>query len=194
MRKRAIFAAMAVVGLAGCTSPDGPTRVTRFHLGAPIDRGSVLVEPLGGPASLEAGAYVAAVQGELVRIGYQPANDVAGAQFLASVSFSRDVRPMPPGRPPISIGIGGGSFGGGFGGGGSIGFGVGKRPSRDQLVAQLSVQIKHRTDGSVVWEGRAQTAGNANSAAAQPGAAAIKLARALFQGFPGESGRTITVR
>ena len=49
------------------------------------------------------------------------------------------------------------------------------------------------SDGAVVWEGRAQTEAPGNAPSAQPGLAADKLARALFQDFPGESGRTITV-
>jgi hypothetical protein len=47
--------------------------------------------------------------------------------------------------------------------------------------------------GNTVWDGRAQTTARANSPATQPGLIAQKLADALFAGFPGESGRTVTI-
>jgi hypothetical protein len=53
--------------------------------------------------------------------------------------------------------------------------------------------MKRASDDLVVWEGRAQTEAPNTAPAAQPGLAADKLARALFQDFPGESGRTITI-
>jgi hypothetical protein len=46
---------------------------------------------------------------------------------------------------------------------------------------------------NTVWDGRAQTTARTNSPAIQPGLAAQKLADALFSGFPGDSGKTITV-
>jgi hypothetical protein len=55
------------------------------------------------------------------------------------------------------------------------------------------VRIKRKADGVIVWEGRAQTEAPSNAPAAQPGLAADKLSRALFSGFPGESGKTIRV-
>ena len=61
----------------------------------------------------------------------------------------------------------------------------------DTTISELSVQLKRRTDGSLVWEGRAQTAGNV--APGEGAALAPRLAKALFRGFPGPSGRTISV-
>jgi hypothetical protein len=44
-----------------------------------------------------------------------------------------------------------------------------------------------------VWEGRSETAVRSRAPAGQPGIAAARLARALFEGFPGQSGQTITI-
>jgi hypothetical protein len=54
---------------------------------------------------------------------------------------------------------------------------------------RLIVRIERRSDGTVIWEGRAET-----GAAADPAASVQRLAAALFRDFPGASGRTITVR
>ena len=51
--------------------------------------------------------------------------------------------------------------------------------------------IKRRVDQSPVWEGHARSVVGGPTPDA---AIADRLAAALFTGFPGESGRTITVR
>jgi hypothetical protein len=45
-----------------------------------------------------------------------------------------------------------------------------------------------------VWEGRAVTETAGIGPSTQPAATADRLAKALFKGFPGESGITITVK
>ena len=55
----------------------------------------------------------------------------------------------------------------------------------------IEVRIKRRSDGTIFWEGRASTEARPGAPEAQPVAAVEKLAAALFQDFPGESGRTI---
>ena len=55
-------------------------------------------------------------------------------------------------------------------------------------------QLRRRSDDSVVWEGRAQTESVGQAPETQPGYTARRLASALFRGFPGESGITITVK
>ena len=189
---------IGAAALAGCatTAPLPPTEVIRYHLGQPIARGTIAVEPLSGgaPASLEFKTYVAAVQGELLKVGYTvPAQGVM-PDYVASVGFTRTSQEGPPRRSPISIGIGGGGFSGGRGGGvglgGGVGFPIGGGRGSQVLVAELSVTIKRRADLSPVWEGRAQGISDIKGADEQAG----KLARALFTGFPGESGRTITVK
>lgn len=206
MKKSAfgLIVAVAVSGtaLSGCTTTtaNGPVDVTRFHLGAPLERGSVSVEPLpgGAPASLEFQTYADAVRGQLLSNGFTaPAG--APAQYLAVVSFARTTQEIEPRRSPVSIGVGGGGFsggrrGGGVGLGGGVSFPIGKAKARAVIASELGVQIRRRSDGTVIWEGRAQTSAGERAPEAQANAAAGKLSRALFQGFPGESGRTITVK
>src|SRR3546814_2246332 len=76
MRKSGTILAIALAGiLSACASGPAPVDVTRFHLGradAPLERGTIVVEPFApaGPASLEYKTYAAAVQTELMRNGY----------------------------------------------------------------------------------------------------------------------------
>jgi hypothetical protein len=58
----------------------------------------------------------------------------------------------------------------------------------------LEVGIRRRSDATMFWEGRAVAEARTGSAEAASGAAADRLAVALFRDFPGESGRTIRVR
>ena len=193
---------VAAAALAGCatTSPLPPTEVIRYHLGQPIARGTIAVEPMSGgaPASLEFKTYAAAVEAELLKVGYTLPAQGATPDYVATVAFTRTSREGPPRQSPVSIGIGGGGFsggggrrgGGGVGLGGGIGFPIGRSRPTELLVAELAVTIKRRADQSPVWEGKAQGISDIKGADQQAG----KLARALFTGFPGESGRTISVR
>lgn len=197
-----VLLALAGAGLAGCTTVAlPPTEVLRYHLGEPLDRGTIEVQPLTGgtPASLEFKSYAAAVQGELIKQGYNPPAPGAKPQLVAIVSFTRTTQVGPEKPSPVSIGLGGGGFSGGRGGGGvglggSIGFPIGSGGRDAVLVSELAVTIKRSVDQSPVWEGRAHGFADARSDAATTGAQAEKLAHALFAGFPGESGRTIQVK
>ena len=197
--------AAAGLGLAGCATTAGtpPAEAIRYHLGQPIARGTVAVQPLqttaGVPPSLEYRAYAAAVEAELLRNGYTRAAPGATPEYVATVAFRRGVEQGPPRRSPVSIGIGGGGFsggrrGGGVGLGGGVDFPIGGGRSRDLVVSELAVTIKRRADQSPIWEGNARAGADVRSSDAQTDALAARLARALFTGFPGESGRTIEVR
>ncbi|MFS0738075.1 DUF4136 domain-containing protein [Sphingomonas sp. 1P06PA] len=197
--KRVIMRAGALgvaIALAGCAAQTPETRVTRFHLGQPIAPGQVAVEPrdpsLAG--DLEFRAYGDAVGRELARLGYTVAPGVARSELVAVVDVARGTRETLAQRSPVSIGLGGGTFGGGVGLGGGVSFPIGKSRSRDVTVTELSVQLKRRSEGTVVWEGRAETAARSDTPYASPAAAVDKLAQDLFRDFPGESGRTITVK
>ena len=193
-----ILLAGAAISLGACatTPTQTPVEVSRFHLGSPLETGTISAEPMtaGWATSLESQTYTAAVAQELSRYGY--AAPVAGttSQYLAVVGVTRSTRQGPPRRPPITIGIGGGGYTGGVGLGGGISFPIGKTRYREIVSIDLSVQIRRRSDGTVIWEGHAQTADDAVSPGAQASAEATKLANAIFRDFPGESGRTITVK
>lgn len=203
MKSAALGVILGAVALAGCTTTTAsrPVDVTRFHLGAPLERGTVKVEaaPGGEGDSLEFQAYADAVRSQLLASGYTAPDGTTPAQYLAVVTFRRASQAIEPARSPVSVGLGGGGFSGGRGGGGlglggGISFPIGKARARSVVASELAVQLRRRADGTVIWEGRAQTAADERAADAQIDAAAAKMARALFLGFPGESGRSISVK
>lgn len=201
MSKRAATIALATLALAlgGCAVSAverGGTDVTRYHLGEPIAAGSVVVEPLAAPGatvSPEYRTYADAVAAELASIGFAPVAAGGSSQYVAAVSFLRASRGVVRTPPKFSIGLGGGGYsGGGVGLGGGVSTGIGGG-LRDVIVSELAVQLRRRSDGTIVWEGRAQRQGLAGRTDDQPGLTAARLAKALFRGFPGESGITISV-
>lgn len=206
MQLRAVTGLMGMTLLAACatTSRTAPVEVSRFTIATPdqpLGRGTIRVEPApgGGPPSLEFKTYAAAVETEALRNGYTAAVPGTREQYLAVVSFNRGVLEGPP-RPPafsLGLGLGGGSFGrrSGVGVGGGVGVPIGReRRGRQIVTSELAVQIRRQSDGTAVWEGRAQTSADINAPQAQANALAGRLAHALFTGFPGESGRTIEVK
>jgi hypothetical protein len=175
-----------------------PVEVTRFHVGDPARSGTVAVEEMPGnpDVSLEYRTYSNAVQQELQKVGFTPAAEGAKSDYVALVAFRRGFRPTGYDRSgkPVSVGVGGGVGSGGYSGlGVGIGINLSGKP-KDIVSTELQVQIRRRSDSTTVWEGRAVTEAREGSPAAQPGLAAGKLATALIQGYPGESGRTITVK
>ncbi len=194
---RVLLAAAAMsLGACATTPTRSPVDVSRFHLGSPLETGTVSAEAMtaGWATSLESQVYTAAVAQELGRYGYAAPAAGTTSQYLAVVGVTRSTRQGPPRRPPITIGIGGGGYSDGVGLGGGISFPIGKTRYREIVLTDLSVQIRRRSDGTVIWEGHAQTADDAASPDAQASAEATKLANAIFRDFPGESGRTITVK
>lgn len=193
---------LAAAALGGCeTTAVRPVEVTRFHLDAPLERGTLSVEPVpGGDAtSLEFHSYADAVEREALRSGFTPATPGTPSQYFAVVGFTRATHEGPPRASGLSIGLGGGGYSGGYRGGGvglggGVSFPIGKRRTRTLVATDLQVQIRRRIDGTVIWEGHAMNEADGATPDGQPGTAAAKLADALFRGFPGESGRTITVR
>ena len=190
------FAGSLALLLGACTATMGhaPIDVTRYHLGSAIPPGSVSVEPIpSGPhAGPEFDTYSGPVGAELARLGFaaMPGPD---STYVAAVSLTRTFRGTVRERPPVTIGLGGSSYGSGVGVGGGLSFGIGGK-RRNVIVSDLGLQLKRRSDGGVVWEGHAVTEALQGTEANQPAAVATRLAHALFQGFPGESGVTITVK
>ncbi len=189
--RTAAIAGLALV--AACTTPSQRgTEVTRFHLGQVIPAQAVNLEPADSERepSLEYQQYAAIVAQQLAGIGFTETS-LEEAEMVAVVDVQRGTREEVARRSPFSIGIGGGSFGRRTGVGIGTSFGIGGSRGGEVNVTELSVALKRRSEGTVVWEGTATrvTAPGAES----PAAIVSTLAAALFQGFPGESGRTITV-
>lgn len=195
--KRLLVLIPALAGLlAGCATSDASlgirpdAEVTRFHLGDPA-RGRIAVElPDGQAGGIEFRMYAAAVERELSAAGWTVVT--GGAEQLASIRVERTAR-IAPRRSGFSIGVGGGSYGRNVGLGGGLQIPIGGGGTNEIVTTELSVRLKRRSDGGAIWEGRARAEARGGSSAASPNATADRLARALFQGFPGESGRTIRV-
>ena len=215
----AALLAAAALALGGCATAVPPVEVTRFHTNAapswaPGTRYAIATAPLDAPGtfdvpgtfdapgtrppgaampSLEWNSYRAAVDQQLQRQGLVPAGSGERAPLLVRISFDR-AEQLPEGRrSPVSVGVGGstGSYGSGVGLG--IGINLGGGPKR-MADLQLFVRIDDAATGQALWEGRALTAVPVKAPANQPSLAAAKLAEALFKDFPGESGRTISVK
>ena len=195
----AILLAASAAALAGCATTGGvgaPAEVVRYHLDQPLERGTVVVQPAEGGDGLSGQPYAAAVSRALGEVGYAPAAPGGEVDFIALVEVRHRDAPGRSRGSGVSIGIGLGGFsggrrGGGVGYGGGVGFPVGSGRSAGAAGTELSVTIKRRVDQSPVWEGHARTVAGRR---VPDDAVAQKLARALFTGFPGESGRSIEVR
>lgn len=182
---------LPLLALGACMTPSAPVEVTRFHLGQVNERGTVAVEPGPGVSTgMEFGIYADAVSQELQRLGFAPVSGVGQSLYVAVVDVRSGTRERARGGSPVSIGVGGGTGGWGGGVGGGISFGLGGNRGGAVIGTQLSVQLKRRSDQTIVWEGRAR--GEASER--DSGALAQQLASGLFRDFPGESGRTITVK
>ncbi len=196
------FAAIAAVATSGCATTGSavrPVDVTRFHLNEPVARGSFSLEPLSTNVvvSPEFQTYAGAVGREMEKLGFARAG-VAPSDLIVAVAFTRSSRGFVEKRPPVSIGLGAGGGGGGWRGGGlglggGVGFGVGGG-QREVVGSELAVQIRRRSDGTTIWEGRAVTDSLERTPGAQPVFQADRLANAMFRNFPGESGITTTVK
>jgi len=192
----------AALALASCASQLPEARVTRFHLGQPIAPGQVLVEPRDPNLAkdLEFQSYARIVRAELDRLGFGLAPDLAKSEIVAVTEVTRQWRPAGPAQgSSLSIGLGGGSGGGWHGGtsvglGGAISFPIGKGRQPMDVLTTLSVQLKRRSEGTVIWEGRSDMVARDGTPAAQPEAAVQRLASAMFGDFPGRSGETIRVK
>lgn len=204
MKKALGFGLAATVALlaSGCTtggSRISPVEVTRFHLNQPIAKGSFSVEPVqtNMSATPEFQTYGNAVAREMEKLGFARAGTTP-SDLIVGVAFTRGTKGFVEKRSPVSIGIGAGGGGGGWRGGGvglggGVGFGLGGG-QREVIGTELAVQIRRRSDGTTIWEGRAVTDSLESTPGAQPVFQADRLANALFRNFPGESGITTTVK
>ena len=168
--------------LAGCASmggganAQGGLEVTRVHLGQPVARGSIAVEAVDAADANrpEFGSYAAAVRTQLSRLGWTVVGTAGQGEQVALVDVEQGSRGALQSRGMRTVGATPAPSGG----------------AADAQATMLEVSIKRRSDGSVIWEGRALSeAGSASTTATVQ-----RLSEALFRDFPGESGRTIRTR
>jgi hypothetical protein len=190
--------AAAAMALTACaTTPyTGPAEVTRFVAAdrSGLGQGPIIVYFPDEVSNTAARAAVsAAVESELRNLGYQIVPQEGAGIQVATVRTSRTpIAAADNPRGPVSVGVGGsaGNFGTGLGMGVGINLGGGREGPA--VNTELSVRIA-RADGTTLWEGRSQIATGIKSPYSQVDASARALAGALFRGFPGGNGETVTV-
>lgn len=195
-RFAAPFALAALIATPLAAKP-APIDVTRFHTEQTLPRlkgAAVIIEfqPGSDPASLEDGIWREAVMRELAAAGFGTATPGA-ADGIVQVMVERETMQRANRRSPVNVGVGGQTGGWGSGVGVGLGFNLGGG-AKDVVQMRLSVRIRDRVTGDALWEGRAETRERAKAKEAAPAIAAPRLAHALFTGFPGTSGETITVK
>jgi hypothetical protein len=171
----ALIAALALAGCATSRGGGGGTQaagidVTRTHLGQPIARAQIAVEPVNAADrnNPDFQPYADAIEQQLVRSGYTIAANRPASEQIARVTVTQGTRAaLTTGWPGIG------------------------RGSAQANSTLLDVRIQRRSDGTVFWQGRAVAETPAGASRAQ---VVATLAEALFRDFPGESGRTIRVR
>jgi hypothetical protein len=112
---------------------------------------------------------------------------------VAEVRVEREVQRAERQRGPVSVGVGGSTGGWNSGVGLGVGFNLGGGP-KARVYTRLVVTIRSRATGLSLWEGRAENVEREKAKDAGVDRAAPRLAHALFSGFPGTSGATITVK
>lgn len=199
-RSAAIALAAALAGCATGPRVEPGAEVTRFHLiEHPVARGEIAIEPLRpeDAGTLRFASVAAAVERELGALGWRVVPGGGRSEQVAHVAFDQGSREAMARRPAVSIGVGGGTGGWGRSGVG-VGVGasvpVGGAGPNEIVVSELIVRLQRRSDATAFWEARAEAEARPGEPEADPAAAASLLADAAFEGFPGESGRTIRVR
>ena len=189
------FAAFASLAAAACTTPAyvSPVEVTRFTSSTPAElgMGTIAIEPgiSRDEQSPDYAVYEEALAARLAGLGYNVVEQTA--RQTAVLDVARLVTP-PDRRSPVSVGGGGaiGSYGQ------SVGLGIGidlSGPAPDRVYTEVTVYIRPAEGGGNLWEGRANFTATSNSEFAGPALAADRAMSALFEGFPGRSGETVTV-
>lgn len=194
MKARVLLAALA---LAAAPALAAPVEVTRFHTPESITtlgRGAVAVIAAPGTDanSLETRVWLQAVEAELAALRFGTATPGA-ADAVAEVRIEREVQRTERQRGPVSVGVGGSTGGWNSGVGLGVGFSLGGGP-KARVYTRLVVTIRSRATGLSLWEGRAENVEREKAREAAVDVAAPRLAHALFSGFPGTSGATITVK
>lgn len=202
MTRPAMLAPLAAaLALSACaTTPyTGPVEVTRF-VAPPAERaglgsGTIAVTFPEAISNLSArAAFAAAVSAELTRLGYTVVPEGARADQTAAIRTSRNpvAATLRERQGPVSVGVGGQTGGFGSGVGLGVGLNLGGGSEGPNATTELSVRIA-RSGGGTLWEGRSQIATGIKSPYSQVETSARTLAAALFQGFPGGNGETVTI-
>lgn len=181
-------ALLLALGASGCATRAGGgaasgVEVARFHLGQPVARAQIAVQPFDQADAnrAEFAAYAAAVARELTRLGWTVVSAGGAPEQIALIDVEQGSREAIAALTAARIGMG-------------VPPPAATGSGANMTATLLEVRIRRRSDATVFWEGRAVTEAPTGSAGAASTAAVDRLAAALFRDFPGESGRTIRVR
>ena len=215
------LALAAMVALAGCTTPFS-AKVSRFQA-LPVPSGQTFFVQAADPqlqGGLEFNQYAQLIVIQMVRQGYRPAANAAGAELVVKMNYEVDRgRERIVSQPGLGWGGGFGGWGGGFGGwgggfggrgfgwgfndpwmfggglggfgGGFGGFGGGFNDVRSYTIYNSSLNLHiDRTDN-----GQRVFEGNARAISADDSLPHLvpNLVEAMFTGFPGNSGETVKI-
>jgi hypothetical protein len=178
---------------------EGKVEVSRFIAEdvdpASLAKGSVVVSsaPVGDNAEeRELHTYESAVLDRLAGLGYQTATTDAAAGQVAELRVTHaTVLPEEAPHKPVSgeMEVGVSNHGTMMGMGINIDL---TKPAKALISTRLEARIKDKVSGKVLWEGRADIITREGSAKWNDNAISARLAKALFDGFPGKSGETRT--
>jgi hypothetical protein len=180
---------LLAASLAACASGGGQRpaagglEVARFHLGEPVARAQIAVEPFDKADANrpEFPAYAAAVGRQLSRLGWTVVPTTTNSEQIALIDLEQGSREAVAALSAARIGRG-------------VSATVPAGTSANVTASLLEVAIRRRSDGTVFWEGRAVGEARTDSPEAARTAVVERLAEALFRDFPGESGRTIRLK
>jgi hypothetical protein len=161
----------------------GGIEVARFHLGETVARPQIAIEAFDKADANrpEFSAYARAVAGQLTRLGWTVVPSTAQSEQIALIDLEQGSREAIAALTAARVGRG-------------LSPAPPKGSSADVTATLLEVAIRRRSDATVFWEGRAVAEARTGSPEAARTAAVERLAAALFQDFPGESGRIIRLR
>ena len=177
-----LTAALTACAATGTRQSGASTEVARFHLGEPIARAQISIEPFDKADAnrAEFAGYVGAVERQLARLGWTVVRSGQSEQ-VAMIDVEQGSRNAIAALAAARVGRG-------------VSATAPSGDARDVVATLLEVAIRRRSDGTVFWEGRAVAESQAGGPTGASAGAIEKLAGALFRDFPGESGRTIRIR
>ncbi|MEY4160261.1 MAG: hypothetical protein RLZZ136_882 [Pseudomonadota bacterium] len=156
---------------------------------------AVSAAPAGNNAEeRELRTYESAVADRLAASGYQTATTLEAAAQIAEVRVTHDTvvpeeQPHKPVSGTMSMGV--------SNRGSMLGLGIAidmTKPAKALISTRLEARIRDRASGTLLWEGRADVVTREGSAKWDDNTIAARLARALFDGFPGHSGETRVIK
>jgi hypothetical protein len=199
-----------LLGLSACAStpPSITAEVTRFHQDIAPSGRTVYIQPNAQQKqSLEFQQYAGLIRQHLQAHGYSPVTRLADADYTLGFDYTVDngsniVRSQPifgrpyghysrrgwphPYRSSVGIGVG---FGG-YDPYGEVEV-IGTNLRSDIIYHRtLTLNITRKRDGQKLFEGTAISRGTAP----QFSEVSACIIKAMFEGFPGASGSTVTVR